>query len=222
MLHQIDPIAVERYQHRMIAGTSPSDNDDSSSTLSRCTKCKRLLEFPDEQQQQQQQLDGIHSLSTRHPICIQYQQCPLCITFKAKAKEILAWRLSDAEQRHRTDNARLDEMTLARKEFLVKWMDMSYRHVAWVPEDWIKATNNALYEDYIKNNANDFPLRYNEQHPIPKQWMTIMRILDVQDENGNTVQAGASNDIHRVFAQVHGPTTDQGTLHAYGFVSGMN
>ena len=188
------------------------------SPLFRCSKCKRcfpiecLSKFPDEEQR----FDDIQSLPERQAkarsICLQHQQCPQCIVFTAKPGEILAWRLSDTQQQQGTGNIRLKEVISSRKEFLVKWIDMSYRHVSWLPEDWIMATNKTLYESYIRDNADDFPLICNG-HPIPKQWMTIMRILDIQDKDGNKVQAGASDAIHRVFAQFCGPTNDQGMLH---------
>lgn len=73
------------------------------------------------------------------------------------------------------------------------------------------ATNKILYETYLKDHANDFPFG----HPIPKQWMMIRRILDVQDEHGNKVPAGSLNTISRVFAQFHGPGTEKGMLFLF-------
>lgn len=203
--------------------TNPTCNEcnaaatQDESSLFRCSKCKRcfhfncLPKFPDDHQQ----LKDVHSLPQRQAqarsICMQHQQCSLCIVFTAKPEGILAWRLSDTQQQQHTSNTRLKEVISKRKELLVKWMNKSYRHVSWLPEDWIMATNEILYETYVKDHANDFPFG----HPIPKQWMMIRRILDVQDEHGNKVPAGSLNTISRVFAQFHGPGTEKGMLFLF-------
>lgn len=154
------------------------------------------------------------------------QQCTTCTRFDGKnVDQILTWRHVDASREPTTTplpivdmddlkvaidtNAQQPDDTIDKKTFnttktpkscvfLVKWMDVSYRHLDWVPGSWLVGVS-AKSRPFMENNEDHVALPLN--HVVPKSYKTIDRILDVEQTS--------SGKIISVFAKFYGLPYDE-------------
>uniref|UniRef100_A0A0K3CFQ2 BY PROTMAP: gi/472581396/gb/EMS19135.1/ chromatin remodeling complex subunit, Chd3 [Rhodosporidium toruloides NP11] n=1 Tax=Rhodotorula toruloides TaxID=5286 RepID=A0A0K3CFQ2_RHOTO len=191
----------------------------------RCSRCKRVAHYGC--------LDNDEPEWTFEQHCQSYfdwQICHDCYNFNVPLDVILAWREtqpvadvgpddveSDDEVVERIEGEkRVDEKTKkvvvlpspkdlrANAEYLVKWQEMSYRHLVWVPHAFLAAAYPSKLANFLSRGstvtfepANDDDDEdadptdvkdENEEAPlpdpnaldrIPKTWRTVDRILDV-------------------------------------------
>ncbi|BGP05427.1 Chromatin remodeling factor mit1 [Rhodotorula toruloides] len=191
----------------------------------RCSRCKRVAHYGC--------LDNDEPDWTFEQHCQSYfdwQICHDCYNFNVPLDVILAWREtqpvadvgpddveSDDEVVERIEGEkRVDEKTKkvvvlpspkdlrASAEYLVKWQEMSYRHLVWVPHAFLAAAYPSKLANFLSRGstvtfepANDDDdedadptdvKHENEEAPLPdpnaldritKSWRTVDRILDV-------------------------------------------
>jgi hypothetical protein len=69
------------------------------------------------------------------------------------------------------------------RRFLVKWKDCSYRHVEWVPEQWLVGVNPSAVRAFLRKE----PTPAFKQDVVMPEWTRIDRILNVEFKNGKTL-----------------------------------
>ncbi len=89
-------------------------------------------------------------------IALYYQdtwRCQDCRRWEYPLDKILAWRPSpaDAVEPIRAESEALPWKSPLPREYLVKWQRKSYRHLEWVPHQYLLSTNNAKLRNFLIN-----------------------------------------------------------------------
>ncbi|KAF8213246.1 SNF2 family N-terminal domain-containing protein [Mycena galopus ATCC 62051] len=124
--------------------------DSTMALLFRCLLCKRLghyehmptpSDFPSD--------SDIPDIATHYTTS---WLCADCSSFRFDLDKIIAWRPYPAnaiEPPRDADEAPPHYKTPLPREYLVKWMDRSYRRTQWVPHMWLVSTNGAKLKNFL-------------------------------------------------------------------------
>ncbi|GAA5831036.1 hypothetical protein JCM11251_005118 [Rhodosporidiobolus azoricus] len=189
----------------------------------RCTRCKRIGHYGCLENDEPEWSFEQHAQSY-----YDWQICHDCYNFNVPLDAILAWAEADPLPGGKDDVESDDEVVekivserkvdaktqkvydipaakdlRAHAKYLVKWKDMSYRHLEWVPHAWLSASHFAKLSNFLArgptvsfeppkddeleegedadNDADDeAPLpNPNAMECIPKAWRTVDRVLEV-------------------------------------------
>ncbi|KAI8084780.1 P-loop containing nucleoside triphosphate hydrolase protein [Halteromyces radiatus] len=105
----------------------------------------------------------------------------------------------DKSYRKNNDNTHRLDSTTKNRVFLVKWKDISYRHLDWVPETWLAGVSPMKYNNYLKKHYDQYPIKVEDA--VPFYWKVIDRVLDTKQSQ--------SGHVKMVFAKFRGLAYDQ-------------
>ena len=141
-------------------GSSAEEPDDSSSALQkellfRCSLCRRLAHYahlpsPDDTAVDDGDLVGLAMIARYY----QHENnwtCADCSSYQYTVDNILAWRPfppNTIEPPRPAGQTPHYKEPLPR-EYLVKWVDRSYRRTSWVPHGWLLATHAAKLRHFL-------------------------------------------------------------------------
>ncbi|KAJ7786129.1 SNF2 family DNA-dependent ATPase [Mycena metata] len=136
----------------MVDGTKFSSllkYDAATALLFRCTLCKRLAHY-----EHLPIPSGLSSDSAITDIAAHYTHswvCADCSSFDFDLDKILAWRPypANAVEPPRPANEPPHYKDALPREYLVKWMERSYRRTQWVPHMWLVSTNYAKLKNFL-------------------------------------------------------------------------
>ncbi|GAA5949876.1 hypothetical protein JCM10213_005794 [Rhodosporidiobolus nylandii] len=190
----------------------------------RCSKCKRISHYGCLENEEPEWTFQQHCQSY-----FDWQICHDCYNFNVPLDAILAWAPADPLPQGDKDDIesddeivekivgekRVDEKTKqvyeipaakdprANAKYLVKWVDMSYRHLAWVPHAYLMAAYPAKLANFLARGStvsfepakddepedgaeegdekdDQAPLPdANAEDRIPVAWRTVDRVLEV-------------------------------------------
>lgn len=156
---------VEKKQVDGLAEESASQQE----LLFRCFTCKRLshyrhLPVPDDYKDE----DAVDSV-----MLAEYYQsttewlCGDCSSYTWELDKILAWRPypSTGVEPTRAANESLNHKSPLPREYLVKWLDRSYRRTQWVPHMWLVTTHGAKLKNFLNGGAKVQLL----EEPLPEE-----------------------------------------------------
>lgn len=133
--------------------TESHPEDPTNELLFRCFTCKRIAHYshlplppnisPD---------DSVANIARAYT---QAWLCGDCSSYRDGVDKILAWRPYPANA---TEPPRLaDELpnykTPLPREYLVKWLDRSYRRLQWVPHMWLVSTHHAKLKNFLAGGS---------------------------------------------------------------------
>ncbi|KAH7910697.1 hypothetical protein BJ138DRAFT_1064605 [Hygrophoropsis aurantiaca] len=177
-------IAIPNLEHpqdvEMADGTAPPnpdsaahDEDDTKGPrelLYRCFSCKRLAHYrhlPVPENLQPEDDSPVSDVD----LAVYYQEttgwkCGDCASLVYPLDKILAWRPypSSAVEPTYTNGEGPDPKTMLPREYLVKWIERSYRRTQWVPHMWLVSTNWTKLKNFVKSGTK-VPLL---PEPIPE------------------------------------------------------
>ncbi|OSD03298.1 hypothetical protein PYCCODRAFT_1434714 [Trametes coccinea BRFM310] len=140
------PIALEK------------DDEETNPTelLFRCFTCKRLAHYA-----HLPVPDGFDPEDTTPADLARYYQhstgwkCADCASYVYKVEHILAWRPypEDAVEPPRPSDEPINFKAMLPREYLVKWVDRSYRRVQWVPHGWLLATAQTKLKNFLQGGT---------------------------------------------------------------------
>ncbi|KAJ7793929.1 hypothetical protein B0H14DRAFT_3159356 [Mycena olivaceomarginata] len=92
------------------------------------------------------------------PVAVHYTNswlCADCSSFRFDLDKILAWRPypANAIELPRKSDEPPHYKTPLPREYLVKWVDRSYRRTQWVPHMWLVSTNVAKLENFLADGS---------------------------------------------------------------------
>ncbi|GAA5884888.1 hypothetical protein JCM6882_007139 [Rhodosporidiobolus microsporus] len=200
-----------------------SENKVEPGLMFRCGKCKRIAHYGCLENDEPQWSFEQHVQSY-----FDWQICHDCYNFNVPLDAILAWAEADPLPVGKDDvesddevvekvvgERRVDAKTQkvydipsakdlrANAKYLVKWQDMSYRHLEWVPHAWLSASHYAKLSNFLTRGStvsfeppkddddddedpdkeerdDEAPLPdANAMDRIPKTWRTVDRVLEV-------------------------------------------
>ncbi|GEM09221.1 chromatin remodeling complex subunit, Chd3 [Rhodotorula toruloides] len=188
------------------------DADIVPGQMFRCSRCKRVAHYGCLENDEPDWTFEQHCQSY-----FDWQICHDCYNFNVPLDVILAWREtqpvaevgpddieSDDEVLDRIEGEKLVDEDTKKVVYLVKWQEMSYRHLVWVPHAFLAAAYPSKLANFLARGStvtfepanDDDPddsdptdvKAENEEAPlpdpnaldrIPKTWRTVDRILDV-------------------------------------------
>lgn len=171
--------------------TSNLDPDDSQ-VFFRCLYCTQAahescLPFLDEEK----------TLKDKMVSYRESWKCHLCLKWEDKVDKILTYRKVPADKNNVSmeisesqdtptpqSDLNSDSDNIEDYEFLVKFKDLSYIQVEWVPGPWLYGVNPNKYNVYIKSQ----PEQLTKEEVIHEDWTKIHRILDVQFKSEITLR----------------------------------
>lgn len=196
--------------------TTPDTTDDhpiDSNGLFRCSVCRRAFHdtcipaIPDAKMVDNDDiLKGAYH-DTIIQTCLDQQKCTECMLFNKKVEKIVTWRIAGEPADKRLDIT-FNDASKETKEYLVKWVDTSYCHLTWVPEEWIMRTSKQLYSKYCERVKHH--KHATQDDLIPKAWKTVERILTAVDRHGNTITKGPARRVDKMLVKFNDLTYDEG------------
>jgi chromodomain-helicase-DNA-binding protein 4 len=169
--------------------TSNLDPDDSQ-VFFRCLYCTQAAH--------ESCLPFLNEEKTLKDKMISYREswkCHLCLKWEDKVDKILTYRKVPADKNMETsepqdtptpqsEDINSDSDNIEDYEFLVKFKDLSYLQVEWVPGPWLYGVTPNKYNVYIKSQ----PEQLTKEEVIQEDWTKIHRILDVQFKSEVTLR----------------------------------
>jgi hypothetical protein len=171
--------------------TSNLDSEDSQ-VFFRCLYCSQAVHescIPS--------LDGEKILKDKMESYRESWRCHLCLKWEDKVDKILTYRkipasdnkegsmeISESQDTPQSEDINVDSDNIEDYEFLVKFEDLSYLQVEWVPGPWLYGTSQSKYNNYIKLQ----PEPLTKEEVIQNNWTKIHRILDVQFKSEVTLR----------------------------------
>ncbi|KAI0652071.1 SNF2 family N-terminal domain-containing protein [Trametes meyenii] len=141
------------------SGANTTDNvaDDGGpqELLFRCLTCRRLAHYahlpvPDDYGDDFSPVD----------LAYYYQhttswKCADCWSFVYQVEHILAWRPypENAVEPPRAPNEPVNVKVMLPREYLIKWVDRSYRRVEWVPHGWLLAMAQTKLKNFLQGGT---------------------------------------------------------------------
>lgn len=150
---------------------SLSPGDQHRELLFRCKTCKRLAHYEHFPQPLHEESLSIPSLAEYYQNNNDWQ-CTDCVAFIYPLDKILAWRPypANAVEPDRQPGQLPDHKALLPREYLVKWLDRSYRRVQWVPHMWLLSTSAAKLKNFLATGAKVVLLNApSEQHTASRE-----------------------------------------------------
>ncbi|CAI2172775.1 10525_t:CDS:10 [Funneliformis geosporum] len=178
---------------RPIKDVAISLDPEDSQVFFRCLRCSQAihescLPFLNEEE----------SLSEKMQSYRESWNCHLCLKWEDKIDKILTFRKisvnSNKEGSMEVSRSQIEEINadsdnIEDYEFLVKFEDVSYLQVEWVPGPWVFGISPTKYNNYVKSQPD--PLT--KEEAIKSYWTKIHRILDVQFKNEVTLREQLEN-----------------------------
>ncbi|KAI0801048.1 hypothetical protein C8Q74DRAFT_1364698 [Fomes fomentarius] len=174
------------------APTEKGCDDIVHELLFRCFTCKRLAHYahlpvPDG-------YDPDDTPVTELASYYQYEtgwKCADCASYVYVVEHILAWRPypEDAVEPTRAPNEYPNHKAMLPREYLVKWVDRSYRRVQWVPHGWLLAVASNKLRNFLVGGSKVTLLPEpgsEQQHSATEENVTAFEIGrdGIEDQQG--------------------------------------
>ncbi|KAL5519231.1 hypothetical protein ACEPAH_914 [Sanghuangporus vaninii] len=210
-------VAVEPEQKTLPASGSPPDaekaTEDSASKdepvepgrelLFRCNTCKRLAHYA-HLPVEDEDLSPVE-------IARFYQkdndwQCDDCASYIFRLDKIIAWRPfpANASDKYMSSPEDANYKENLPREYLVKWVDRSYRRVEWVPHMWLVATHYAKLKNFYSSGPR-LPLLNGAEAatsvPVIKENTNDLALATTEDEKSRATSA----DVEHTLAETDVP-----------------
>ncbi|KAI8144647.1 P-loop containing nucleoside triphosphate hydrolase protein [Fennellomyces sp. T-0311] len=175
------------------------EHEEDTRVLFRCRRCTRAYHYSC--------IPGSDDDEGRgNPLHENHWACGQCARYSKSVDVIVTWRIAGDPP---IENVQVPYDTAApsTRQYLIKWQDTGYTHMDWVSETWL----NRIAAQKLKHFAN----RQRHQgfitadEAVPKEWMTVERILTAEDHDGETVKGGSIKQVKRAFVKYHGLTYDE-------------
>ncbi|EIW64252.1 uncharacterized protein TRAVEDRAFT_158327 [Trametes versicolor FP-101664 SS1] len=129
------------------------DDDSPHELLFRCFTCKRLSHYAHLPVPDDFDPDDISPADLAR--YYQHQtgwKCGDCISYVYIVEHILAWRPypENAVEPPRPADEPVNYKAMLPREYLVKWVDRSYRRVEWVPHGWLLAVTQTKLKNFLQ------------------------------------------------------------------------
>lgn len=128
--------------------------DDSIShheLLFRCFTCKRLAHYSHMPVPNDYDPDDIAEIASYYQSNTGWK-CADCFSLVYMVEHILAWRPfpEDAIEPPRSPSEPPNHKAMLPREYLIKWVDRSYRRVQWVPHGWLLAVAPNKLKNFLR------------------------------------------------------------------------
>ncbi|KAI0639630.1 hypothetical protein C8Q77DRAFT_1082196 [Trametes polyzona] len=182
---------------------SPDTKDGNDGTprplLFRCFTCKRLAHYehlpvPDE-------FDPEDASPAELARYYQHQtgwKCADCISYTHAVEHILAWRPypENAVEPSRAPDEPVNFKAMLPREYLVKWVDRSYRRVDWVPHGWLLAVAPSKLKNFLQGGTK-VPLL---PEPVSEQQSSttgdgVPATFDIAGEDGDSAALAVKDGV---------------------------
>ncbi|KAL5533979.1 hypothetical protein ACEPAG_439 [Sanghuangporus baumii] len=134
-------------------------------------------------------------------------QCDDCASYIFRLDKIIAWRPffpANASDKYMSSPEDANYKENLPREYLVKWVDRSYRRVEWVPHMWLVATHYAKLKNFYSSGPR-LPLLNGAEVatsvPVVKENTNDLALANTEDEKSRATSA----DIEHTLAETDVP-----------------
>lgn len=190
--------------------TPPPERDGPRELLFRCFTCKRLshyahLPVPDEYEPD----DASPVELARYYQHDTGWKCADCNSYVHLVEHILAWRPypETAVEPLRAPGEPVNVKAMLPREYLVKWVDRSYRRVEWVPHGWLLAMAHTKLKNFLQGGTK-VPLL---PEPVSEEQLSADGAepsFDIAGEDADSTTLGAKDEVH-ISPLVAGPDAER-------------
>ncbi|KAF9244536.1 hypothetical protein BU15DRAFT_42035 [Melanogaster broomeanus] len=181
------------------SSTTSKEQDTSSKPprelLYRCFSCKRLAHYehlpkPDNDVWEDTDLADYYQTETGW-------RCADCASYVYSLDKILAWRpFPPTATEHQSSDPPEPKSPLPR-EYLVKWVDRSYRRTQWVPHMWLVSTNFSKLKNFLTTGT---------KVPLLEEPVSDEKAMDVDNTPDTSEQPIAFEPIVDATPEIDVPT----------------
>ena len=163
----------------------PETINNPNNVLFRCLECTRVCHFhhlpPRDNQIPTTDLSAEHIADERFAQYCKSWTCKDCKDVPEVVDALVAWRPKDIEAyQPGTAGESLSEDA---KEYLVKWKNLPYSEVIWMPGPWVwGVTSPLMRKAFQKRNENTFPKTHTED-AVPEEFHRIDIVFDIKYTN---------------------------------------
>ena len=121
--------------------------------LFRCFTCKRIAHYEHLPKPPTLPSDG--DLTAIVEYYAQTWLCADCLSYRDGVDKIIAWRAypPNAVEPPRSPDELPNYKSPLPREYLVKWLDRSYRRLQWVPHMWLLSTHQAKLKNFLTGGS---------------------------------------------------------------------
>lgn len=104
-------------------------------------------------------------------------KCPRCgcPPLKAKVAKVLTWRWTETEVINKDKNGKDEVVKHRRREFFVKWHELSYWHCSWITEMQLDVYHPLMFRSYTRKYDMEEPPKFEE--PIDEADTRCTRLI---------------------------------------------
>ncbi|KAI0361386.1 hypothetical protein OH77DRAFT_1417635 [Trametes cingulata] len=181
-----------------IANQNEDQEDGPRELLFRCFTCRRLAHYahlpipdhydPDDTSPADMARYYQHETGWR---------CADCVSYVYQVEHILAWRPypENAVEPPRAPDEPPNWKAMLPREYLVKWVDRSYRRVQWVPHGWLLATAQTKLKNFLQGGTK-VPLL---AEPVSEQQLSTngdgeLATFDIVSDDSETAAQGSKDE----------------------------
>ncbi|THV06013.1 hypothetical protein K435DRAFT_744240 [Dendrothele bispora CBS 962.96] len=153
------------------------DPKQPSQLLFRCLTCKRLghyahLALPDSLENEVETAERLQDSDWL---------CNDCLSYQWSLDKILAWRPYPPNSVEPPRTEPVHYKSSLPREYLIKWLDRSYRRLTWVPHMWLLSTHPSKLKNFLTSGSKVELLDGAERKDFDDRPSDIFDDTDVQD-----------------------------------------
>ena len=186
--------------------------NNSENVLFRCTGCRRAYHFnhlPALSKSSKAPDDVSELHQKRFEEYSRTWQCKECQEVLAKVDTLVAWRLAD---RHAyVTGQTVEEFSEDKKEYLIKWQEMSHFKCSWMPGAWVWGVTPVVMRNAFFRRAEGINLlpKWTNEEAIPEEYLRMEIIFDVSYAKGfspksESADKAAINFVDEVLVKFQG------------------
>jgi chromodomain-helicase-DNA-binding protein 4 len=186
--------------------------NNSENVLFRCTGCRRAYHFnhlPALSKSSKAPDDVSELHQKRFEEYSRTWQCKECQEVLAKVDTLVAWRLADRDAY--ITGQTVEEFSEDKKEYLIKWQEMSHFKCTWMPGAWVWGVTPVVMRNAFFRRAEGINLlpKWTNEEAIPEEYLRMEIIFDVSYAKGfspksESADKAAINFVDEVLVKFQG------------------
>jgi chromodomain-helicase-DNA-binding protein 4 len=186
--------------------------NNSENVLFRCTGCRRAYHFnhlPALSKSSKAPDDVSELHQKRFEEYSRTWQCKECQEVLAKVDTLVAWRLADRDAY--ITGQTVEEFSEDKKEYLIKWQEMSHFKCTWMPGAWVWGVTPVVMRNAFFRRAEGINLlpKWTNEEAIPEEYLRMEIIFDVSYAKGfrpksESADKAAINYVDEVLVKFQG------------------
>lgn len=140
--------------------------------LFRCVGCRRACHFEHLPPLSE---DGNDVAVSRFEQYSENWKCLDCLSVPGEIDAMVAWRSVDPQ----TNNHVASKTAEEKKEYLIKWKNISYHRTTWMPGSWVRGVTQSAMRRAFLRSEKDIRPQSTAEEAIPKEFLRVDIVFNV-------------------------------------------